>query len=73
LEGQIPFDADPSMDLYREAMAGNPMMFGAARPVLPFLREHPELLVRLLHRSQPNAVKVDVPLNVFGHQEPYGL
>jgi trans-aconitate methyltransferase len=50
-------------------MAGNPMMFGAARPVLLFLKEHPELLVRLLDRSQPNAVKADV----FGHREPYGL
>jgi hypothetical protein len=49
-------------------MAGNPMMFGAARPVLRFLKEHPELLVRLLDRSQQNAVKADV----FGHRETMG-
>lgn len=72
LDGEIKADADPLMDSYREAMAGNPMMFGAARPVLLFLKEHPELLVRLFDRSQPNAVKADVPLNVFGHPEPTG-
>jgi putative glycosyltransferase (TIGR04372 family) len=62
LGGEILPDADPLMVSYREAMAGNPMMFGAARPVLPFLKEHPQLLVRALHRSQPNAVSADVRL-----------
>jgi putative glycosyltransferase (TIGR04372 family) len=68
LDGEIEADADPLMVSYHEAMAGNPMMFGAARPVLRFLKEHPELLVRLLDRSQQNAVKADV----FGHRETMG-
>jgi putative glycosyltransferase (TIGR04372 family) len=62
LDGEIPSDADPLMASYREAMAGNPMMFGGARPVLPFLKEHRELLVRALHRSQPNGGRADVRL-----------
>ena len=33
-----------TMKLYRAAMAENPMMFGAASPVLPFLQEHSYLL-----------------------------
>jgi len=69
VEGATPSDADPAMDLYRAAMAGNPMMFGAARPVPAFLKSHPELLIRPLHRSQPNAMSADV----FVHREPYRL
>jgi putative glycosyltransferase (TIGR04372 family) len=46
LDGEFPSDADPLMALYCEAMAGNPMMFGAARPVPAFLKSHPELLIR---------------------------
>jgi putative glycosyltransferase (TIGR04372 family) len=46
LEKEIPSDTDSLMDSYREAMAGNPMMFGAARPVPAFLKSHPELLIR---------------------------
>jgi putative glycosyltransferase (TIGR04372 family) len=45
LDGAIPSDDDPVMDSYRAAMAGNPMMFGAARPVPAFLEFHPELLM----------------------------
>ncbi|MBM3542883.1 MAG: TIGR04372 family glycosyltransferase [Alphaproteobacteria bacterium] len=34
----------PLMRQYRLALAGNPYMFGAAKPVLPFLEAYPELL-----------------------------
>lgn len=34
----------PSMRRYRKALADNPLMFGAARPVIPFLEAHPELV-----------------------------
>jgi putative glycosyltransferase (TIGR04372 family) len=37
-------DAHPLMKRYRDAMALNPYMFGAARPALPFLEASPELL-----------------------------
>jgi len=37
-------DSDPLMQRYRAALAQNPDMFGAARPALPFLEAHPELL-----------------------------
>jgi hypothetical protein len=39
-----PYDEVEPMLSYRAAMAHNPMMFGAARPVLPFLKRHPEVL-----------------------------
>jgi putative glycosyltransferase (TIGR04372 family) len=39
-----PGDADPTMVKYREALAENPFMFGAANPSMSFLRSHPELL-----------------------------
>jgi putative glycosyltransferase (TIGR04372 family) len=52
-DGAIPSDADPLMNLYREAMAGNPMMFGAAKPVLPFLNDHSELLGGLKQQPEP--------------------
>jgi putative glycosyltransferase (TIGR04372 family) len=34
----------PLMQRYRRALSENPFMFGAARPALPFLDAHPELL-----------------------------
>lgn len=34
----------PLMQRYREALSDNPFMFGAAKPTLPFLEAHPELL-----------------------------
>jgi hypothetical protein len=40
------------MASYREAMAGNPMMFSAARPVPAFLKSHPELLIIPSHRPR---------------------
>jgi putative glycosyltransferase (TIGR04372 family) len=46
LDGTIPSETNRLLDLYREVMAGNPMMFGAARPVPAFLKSHPELLIR---------------------------
>jgi putative glycosyltransferase (TIGR04372 family) len=59
LDGRIQSDADPVLGSYREAMAANPMMFGAAHPVLPFLKEHPELLTCPFPPPQPNAVRAD--------------
>ena len=46
LDGHLarPADGQEPMAAYRQAMAGNPMMFGAARPVAPFLVRHRELL-----------------------------
>jgi hypothetical protein len=46
LEGrrQRASESDPVMRRYRTAMKDNPYMFGAARPVLPFLERHSELL-----------------------------
>jgi putative glycosyltransferase (TIGR04372 family) len=43
--GDRPRPGEPSAALqrYRQAMAGNPLMFGAAHPVVPFLERHPEL------------------------------
>jgi len=39
-----PGDDEEPMASYRLAMAGNPMMFGAAHPAAPFLTRHRELL-----------------------------
>ncbi len=52
LTGGVPrADEDhPLMQRYRQALAHNPYMFGAAKPVLPFLETHPELL-----SLEPNA------------------
>jgi putative glycosyltransferase (TIGR04372 family) len=63
LDGGIRSDADPVMDSYREAMATNPMMFGAARPVPAFLKSHPELLVRSSFRVEdsPTTPPMAVP------------
>ncbi|HWK32738.1 MAG TPA: TIGR04372 family glycosyltransferase [Hyphomicrobium sp.] len=46
LDGRLtrPTDGQEPMAAYWRAMAGNPMMFGAARPVAPFLARHRELL-----------------------------
>jgi putative glycosyltransferase (TIGR04372 family) len=38
-------DSHPLVKKYREALAANPFMFGAARPVLPFLASNPDLLI----------------------------
>jgi putative glycosyltransferase (TIGR04372 family) len=62
LDDGIPSDADPLIDLYREAMVGNPMMFGAARPVPAFLESHPELLVLPTLGSQQDAVGANASL-----------
>ena len=56
LDRTIPFDDDPVMDSYRAAMAGNPMMFGAARPVSAFLKSHHEMLIGPNHQSQPKTL-----------------
>ena len=63
LDGRTRSDADPVMDSYREAMATNPMMFGAARPVPAFLKSHPELLVRSSFRVEdsPTTPPMAVP------------
>jgi putative glycosyltransferase (TIGR04372 family) len=45
LDNGIPSDPDSVLNSYCETMAGNPMMFGAARPVPAFLKSHPELLI----------------------------
>jgi putative glycosyltransferase (TIGR04372 family) len=45
-------DAHPLMQRYRTAMQDNPFMFAAARPALPFLERHPELLIREPSASQ---------------------
>jgi putative glycosyltransferase (TIGR04372 family) len=50
VDGAIPSDPGPVMDLYRAAMGDNCMMFGAARPVPTFLKSHPELLVCSRHQ-----------------------
>lgn len=39
-----PDDSHPTLARYRQALAGNPYVFGAARPVVPFLERHPDLL-----------------------------
>lgn len=39
------------LSTYAKAMAGNPMMFGAARPVVPFLQRHPALLDRAVQQG----------------------
>lgn len=41
-----PGETHPLLRRYRATMAGNPEMFGAALPALPFLQAHPELLAR---------------------------
>jgi putative glycosyltransferase (TIGR04372 family) len=56
LEGSIQSDTDPVLDVYREVMAANPMMFGAAKPVVPFLKKHPELLAPTV---SSNAIRCD--------------
>jgi putative glycosyltransferase (TIGR04372 family) len=52
LDGRIRSGTDPVMASYREAMAGNPMMFSAARAVPAFLKSHPELLICPSHRPR---------------------
>lgn len=46
LMGQLsePDETHPALRRYRKVMAANPVNFGAARPVVPFLEAHPELL-----------------------------
>jgi putative glycosyltransferase (TIGR04372 family) len=61
LDGRIQFNTDPVLNSYREAMAANPMMFGAAQPVPAFLKSHPELLICSLDQH-PNAGNADLQL-----------
>ena len=45
-----------AMRKYRDAMEGNPFMFGAASPALPFLLRHPDMLEPLPKpRTKPQA------------------
>jgi putative glycosyltransferase (TIGR04372 family) len=44
-QGDAGDDSHPLMGLYRQAIARNPLVFGAARPALSFLERNQEMLV----------------------------
>ena len=54
-------DAHPLMQRYRQEMQANSPMFGAARPVIPFLERHPEVFADSPLAAPDNGAPTDRP------------